>query len=153
MQNCPKENFNQLAESISRIEKYIGLKYSNDINTISGQIKGISTYIAGESIDIYTFVYMNSEGRLNILSNADRINCDSLIGITLTSGILDDLIIVQHIGRIYNSDWNLDKNKLIFIGIDGKLTQECPLTGVLIRVGNVLSSDEILINISEPIHL
>ena len=153
MEYCPQENFQQLADAISRIETYLGLRNSIDFNTISGKLKDITSYIAGENVEKYNVVKMNDDGKVVKASYLDLVDKERIVGIILDSGNMNDIINIQSFGRLSNDLWNWDTTKPIFLGDNGQITQDVPSSGFLLRLGNVISSDEILINISIPIIL
>lgn len=153
MKICSELNFIKLAEAISRIEHYIGLKDDVDFNTISGQLKSINTYTAGVELEAFKVVRMNVSNKVEYANFSDINNSENIIGFTLEAANLDASVKVQSFGYITNANWNFDLNKPIMLGENGDITQVCPTSGFWMKLGTVISPTEILVNISMPIFI
>lgn len=153
MKTCSIENFNQLANAISRIESYLGLNNSNDPNTITGKLKDFSTFITSESIESMKIICIDTNGKAKIASSDIISEAERIIGFSIENKNIDEEIQIQNFGLLKNENWNLDLNLPIMLDSNGNITQTPPTSGFWIRLGEVVSSNEIFINISLPILL
>lgn len=151
---CFEDNFNQIFEAITRLEQYVGLDNSTDINTLTGKIKDISTYVSSGALDVYKVVKLNDDDKVEYANSLEVTDAQRIIGVSLhTTSSADDVIKVQSFGRLQNTNWNFDTNLPVMLGENGSLTQTCPTSGFWMSVGRPISSDELLIQLSTPIIL
>ena len=82
--------------------------------------------------------------RINKLRHADSTNinhADMIIGITITSALFGEEIVVQKKGDIKNTSWLFDLDESIFFNSFGNITQTPPSVGFSQKVGIPVSSD------------
>lgn len=77
----------------------------------------------------------------------------ALLGVTVTAAPAGQPIHVQRMGHIDDEAWQLQPGQRVFLGGQGRLTQEPPQTGYDVLIGTALSPTRLLLNIQDPISL
>lgn len=77
----------------------------------------------------------------------------ALLGVTVSAAAGGQPIHVQRIGSIDDAAWQLQPGKRVFLGRQGRLTQEPPQTGHDVLIGTAITSTRLLLNIQDPIEL
>jgi len=111
---------------------------------------GQSVRIAGEVISALRVVYESSDRvfKLDQTSN----NVQGLLGITVTAAQEGGSIKVQRDGTIETPGWTWAEG-LVFLGMDGLLTQVVPTTGWEVVVGYAPSPTRLNLDFDEPVLL
>lgn len=76
-----------------------------------------------------------------------------ILGVTQTSGLAGDDVIVATFMELYDASWNWDLQKPIYLGANGTLTQTAPTTGMLVIVGFPNTVTGIIIDTQEPVNM
>jgi hypothetical protein len=111
---------------------------------------------AGEAISAVKVVYQSpSDEKVYKADNLDNNTRDTVLGISLTSAILNQDITIKTFGEVENSGWNWDvnANKNLYLGTNGNITQVPPASGFSLRLGFILSSKKIWFDLSERVIL
>lgn len=77
----------------------------------------------------------------------------ALLGVTVSAAAGGQPINVQRIGAIDDAAWQLQPGKRVFLGGQGRLTQEPPQADYDVLIGMAISSNRLLLNIQDPIEL
>lgn len=77
----------------------------------------------------------------------------ALLGLTVSAAVAGQPINVQRMGHIDDEALQLQPGKRVFLGRQGRLTQEPPQAGYDVLIGAALSSTRLLLNIQDPIAL
>lgn len=77
----------------------------------------------------------------------------ALLGVTVSAAEGGQPINVQRMGHIDDSNWQLQPGKRVFLGRQGRLTQEPPQGGYDVLIGTAITSTRLLLNIQDPIEL
>lgn len=107
--------------------------------------------VAGENLAPYRIVYTDN----NKVFLADKDNMTDrtkIIGITLNSENINNLIRVKIDGQITNPSWNLSPGN-VYVGNSGSITQTKPTTGFVVQVGIVINPTSFLLDIDKVDYL
>lgn len=77
----------------------------------------------------------------------------ALLGVTVSAATGGQPINVQRMGHIDDAAWQLLPGKRVFLGRQGRLTQEPPQGGYDVLIGMAITSTRLLLNIQDPIEL
>lgn len=77
----------------------------------------------------------------------------ALLGVTVSAAVAGQPINVQRLGHIDDEAWQLQPGKRVFLGAQGRLTQEPPQAGYDVLIGMAISQTRLLLNIQDPIEL
>lgn len=77
----------------------------------------------------------------------------ALLGVTVSATVAGQPINVQRMGHIDDDAWQLQPGKRVFLGRQGRLTQEPPQGGYDVLIGMAISPTRLLLNIQDPIEL
>lgn len=77
----------------------------------------------------------------------------ALLGVTVSAAVAGQPINVQRMGHIDDTAWQLEPGKRVFLGRQGRLTQEPPQGGYDVLIGMAISPTRLLLNIQDPIEL
>lgn len=77
----------------------------------------------------------------------------ALLGVTVSAAVAGQPINVQRLGHIDDEAWQLQPGKRVFLGGQGRLTQEPPQAGYDVLIGMAISQTRLLLNIQDPIEL
>ncbi|WP_080747151.1 hypothetical protein [Comamonas thiooxydans] len=77
----------------------------------------------------------------------------ALLGVTVSAAVAGQPINVQRLGHIDDEAWQLLPGKRVFLGGQGRLTQEPPQAGYDVLIGMAITSTRLLLNIQDPIEL
>ncbi len=109
------------------------------------------TFTAGETIAAYSAVRLGNDKKLYVSSNTTTINAVRTIGIALNGGSLNDNINVVCMGLITNTSWSWTLNDSIYLAANSVgLTNTPPESGVLLLIGQAISTDSVYVHISTP---
>jgi len=109
---------------------------------------------AGSVIGIHKVVKVGDDGKVyyascDVLSDAYKV-----VGLSLNSANVGEPVRILLFGRIRDNSFSFDTAKSIFLGLDGQVVQEIPVEARFVQVlGKVLSRNEILFDLDEPIIL
>ena len=92
------------------------------------------------------------DGFLYALDNTDALHVDQLVGVSLTSGSTSELINVQLVGIVEDSNWSWNLGR-VYLGALGALTQNPPASGFLVLLGYAVSPTRLVLNIQDNIEL
>jgi hypothetical protein len=109
------------------------------------------TFLAAEDLEPYRLITLNQDARAIY---ADQTITGSILGITLASALTGEAVTSQIFGPVTQAGWSWDINQNhLFLGNAGMITQTPPTSGILVRIGSVISPTEIFINIEPAIQL
>lgn len=77
----------------------------------------------------------------------------ALLGVTVSAAEGGQPINVQRMGHIDDNAWQLQPGRRVFLGKQGRLTQEAPQVGYDVLIGMAISPTRLLLNIQDPIEL
>ena len=77
----------------------------------------------------------------------------ALLGVTVSAAEGGQPIHVQRMGHIDENAWQLQPGKRVFLGKQGRLTQDPPQGGFDALIGIAISPTRLLLNIQDPIEL
>lgn len=77
----------------------------------------------------------------------------ALLGVTVSAAVAGQPINLQRMGFIDDAAWQLQPGKRVFLGGQGRLTQEPPQAGYDVLIGMAITSTRLLLNIQDPIEL
>lgn len=107
--------------------------------------------LAGETLSALRLVY-ELDGEVFALDSGDADHIDMLLGITLTAAAAGEPVNVQRSGVIDDAGWSWTPG-LVWLGVDGRLTQTPPADGFDVLIGAATSATRITLNITDPIEL
>ncbi len=109
-------------------------------------------FSAGETIHCHRAVYLNN-GKVFQASNTDNTIPSRIIGISLQSAETGESVKIAINGFIFDSSWNWNPDKNIFIGENGALVQNTPASGFLKIIAVPVDSNALMIINSKSIRL
>lgn len=114
----------------------------------------LNIYTAGATINGHRIVKIADDGRV---MHADHIDLndsnDRILGLSTQSAVVNDSVRVLNFGPLEEPTWNWDMAKVLFLGADGALVQDPPLTGFVVQVGFPLAPTSLFLRIERPIIL
>lgn len=123
------------------------------LETIRALCKGeFKEFIAGEKLDRFKLVYLNSENKI-MLVNSNNLEClDSIVGVTTDVFEKDSMANVIMEGCITNEEWNFEDLGVLYAGLNGEMVkqpnEDCKF---LQQVALILENNTINIEIEESI--
>lgn len=109
------------------------------------------TRSAGSTISANTVVY-ETQGEIHPLSHDDRDHIFAVLGLAVTTGQPGAQIVVQRSGSVSDAAWAWAYGR-VYLGQDGRMTQDPPADGFSVLVGFAASPDTINLSISDPIEV
>jgi hypothetical protein len=104
---------------------------------------------AGQDLPAKKLVY--SVDNKVYLASSDNINIiGRLVGITVTSALVNQQVEVQTTSIISNDTWNLSSPGLAFLGLNGDISQNGNQY-ILYPIGRIISNNTIFIDIGAPL--
>lgn len=155
-------NFHKAATGTAPINvnsnQVVSLSYSsNDFYLESGVLRSRQTpsdisFVAGEDfIEINKAVYVNNDGSIGI-AKYDVEKCfNRVIGVNVSIGLKDSLIVVKLSGIVNNELWDWVLGRNIFFDDNGSLTQTYIRNLFWQPIATPVSATSLLINIQRPI--
>lgn len=107
---------------------------------------------AGETISALRAVY-EREGMVYHLDQQDSANIDLFLGISVSSALAGDTVIVQRSGTIDDASWTWSVGDNVYVGAAGVLTQTQPVTGWELVVGAAPEATRLTLDFDEPVLL
>lgn len=129
---------------INIVEQALNNNQNQDFKYLDNTLKN---FRAGETISGQSLVMLNN-GVLFKFNQSDENNFSKTIGITQTSANIGDLVNVIYQGKLNNPGWNLTPNGIYYAGDNGSITTTVPLTGIILRVGIAIDSDNLNVSLS-----
>lgn len=109
--------------------------------------------VSGQALSALLVVRKSSDGRVYYMSSADTSHTN-VYGITKTSAAGAGLAITVVLGGEFTDpSWNWIPDKVIYLGINGVLTQTSPNTGFSCIIGVAITATTIFVKLNEPIFL
>lgn len=110
---------------------------------------------AGATVNGHRIVGYNAAGDLVKASNEDLQFIETVVGLSLTSGLINDLITIAVGGEVTHSGWNWLPSQPIFLDNAGGLTQFPPVAPALfsLQVAFPTSPTSLWVQISNAIEL
>ena len=113
-------------------------------------VDGEFTLIAGESVDVGEVV-KSVGGQLFLASNNETLaDAANVVGVVTTAAAIGFSADVTSSGEVSNPSWTLSDG-LVYLGLNGQVTQTPPATGVFLKVGTAIDSTTLLVDIETPI--
>ena len=113
-----------------------------------------ATFVAGEDIDAFRFVYIDTDNKIKKASNSNPLHLGRVHGVTLVSAVSGGSATVINLGMVTNPGWTLTTNPpFVFLSSDGEMTQTPPTSGFLCVVGYVVSATQFFVRIQSSINL
>ena len=107
---------------------------------------------AATTLSALVVVWEDSAGRVHPLDYRDEEHAALLCGLTITSADAGQDVTVQRIGPLDAAGLGLVPGR-VWLGVDGRLTQNPPQDGCDILVGNATADERIYLNFNEAIYL
>lgn len=123
------------------------------VNKSSGSLDNRTSLVCGESISALRFVFTKTDGKAYLGNHNTTYDEANVVGISLTSGNVDETITIMMFGRLDDALFSLIPSEIYFLSTNGQFTATAPTSGHLVRVGQGLLSGSILVNIDDPIVL
>lgn len=120
---------------------------------VEGGIDTRVTVTAGEVLGGHKAIKLGAGGKAFYASADVADDALKVIGISITAADIDATVTVKISGKITESTWDWDTTKPVFLGVDGRLTQTEPTSGVSLVMGWPLSATELWLKRHEPIIL
>ncbi len=111
---------------------------------------------AAVAIGGHRIVLIDTSGKANYASNDTAAHRGRAIGLTLGAAEADESAFMKNFGEVTEPSWNWTAGLPVFLGTNGTLTQEIPVSPgakFLMVVGFPISSTSMFLNFSEPISI
>ncbi len=121
-----------------------------DVKNFIGVIDNTLTFFAGESLStgIAVIVEDNFVYKYDI---SNILHLGRVIGITKTSGVLNDSIKVQTTGIVSDMAYSFDIMKPCFVGVAATITTTVPSGAIMQPIGTAVTANSFFINLQIPI--
>lgn len=110
-------------------------------------------YQASTTISALKVVALNDNNKLVHASSDNLDIAHKVIGMLENAVIADEFTKVINFGFLFNNAWDWTLNKAIFLGINGQLTQNAPISGFIKQIAIPLTHNSIQIQIESAILL
>jgi hypothetical protein len=120
---------------------------------IQGNAFTYEMMMSGSIMSGHRMVTVNTNGKLIYADSTVPSHASRVIGIIISSVVVDELTQVYITGSVEEPSWTWDINEPIYLSTNGQLTQTPPLTGFLLIVGFPITSTKIFIDLVTPIIL
>ena len=107
--------------------------------------------IAGQILGGHRAVWINA-GQAFYASADDLTSSELVAGITTMAVSSGDSVVIQNAGEITEPSWNWSQG-VVYLGLNGQLTQTPPSSGVNTEIGVALSATKLLVRIQRAIYL
>ena len=109
---------------------------------------GGNTYLtAGSNLGGQRVIATDTSG---VAQYADNLSLyKTVTGISKTAVSLGELVEVETFGIVSDPSWNWDVTKDIFLGQNGLIVQDVPITGAIVNLGHVVGPTSIFLNIDD----
>lgn len=138
----------------------LSVEFSAAIRGLKGDtgLSGAVTYVypAGQAIGGHRMVVLDATGQAIYASSAIASCANRVLGMSINAASIGDPITVQKFGELVEPSWNWQLDKLVYLSVDGQLTQVTPTQPIdkfSLVVGFPISSTSLFINIGFPIIL
>jgi len=119
----------------------------------TGTVSNSAIFEAGQTISALRVIRISALGKAIYASSAVALDISTAIGVSITSAITGNNVMIVTNGEIEDLTWNWIPSAPIFLGVDGVLTQTPPTSGFLQIVGNAETSTKMKVNIQQAIKL
>lgn len=112
----------------------------------------IKSKLAGESLTAYQVVYQDTadSGKLKVATNAGTLAEADAVGIVLGSASIDQAVYAKLAGEIYRLAWTFTPGAILWLDVDGGITETEPVSGYKTRLGKAWDAHTIILNIQPP---
>ena len=128
-----------------------GHRYSEVVKSwdLVNDVEGDKTVIAAQDISALRLIRSTDSGACR---HADHISDESVFGLAITAAISGENVSYICDGEKHSdSSWNWEMGKVIFLGVDGALTQDAPNTGYAQQVAIPIAKDGLQVSIKQRI--
>jgi len=119
---------------------------------LKGDAGTVETYIypAGENLSSGRAV-IKQAGKLYYYNPNDLTQAGKNIGITITSGLVNQNVSVRYSGSITDSAFAFDSDMPLFVGASGQIFSSVQNVSTIVQAGVSLSTNTLIINFQSPI--
>jgi hypothetical protein len=110
-------------------------------------------YIAGEPLGGQRVVIVWIDGQLYYADSTNPAHFNRVLGITVGAIDIGASGNIRIGGFMTEPTWNWQPDKFIYLGTNGLLTQNPPVSGFLLEIGQPISPTKILVDIKFPMFL
>lgn len=114
----------------------------------------VEDYIAKTNLNAYRIVAMDeTEEKITYANPFLSTHVDRIVGLTTAPITMNAHGEVLEFGTVQDINWTWSTNELIYLGIDGQMTQTVPTSGHLVVVAKPISPSKVLFEPQPPIWL
>ncbi len=114
---------------------------------------GTPTVIAGENISGHTAYVISTGGKAYIADPANPTH-QFVQGITISAATADNPVQIQRDGILTHNGWFFNAGEVVFLGLNGQITQTLPITAIFQKVlGVAITPTAVSLNIQPAIFL
>ena len=112
---------------------------------------GITTGVAGQSINAYRLVTTDVMGKVVVASSAEESHIGRILGVSLNAASVGQTVQITTFGDVTNTAWTFTPTAALYVGIDGLVTQDAE-TGVFYQqIGFAREATRVAIDIQRGI--
>lgn len=119
-------------------------------NTGSGS-SGTTVFEADENVSAGVAVVI-SDGKAIVFNPNDTTHIGRVAGITKSSGVKGDAVIIQTDGEVYDAGYLLEENKPCFVNQYGQITTVVPQTKIIQPIGFSINQKTFFIHLLTPLY-
>lgn len=113
-----------------------------------------ASYVTAVPISGHMCVALDSNGAVTYASSDDLSFSGRVTGISEAAAILGASVSVKYSGLIEHNGWSWLPDQLVYLGLNGLLTQTLPPTALFVQVvGKALGPTRLLLNMQPPVTL
>lgn len=116
-------------------------------------VSAISPKPTGEPVPAFRAVILDEAGIAFLADHTNLDHMNAVYGVTLESAVQGEPVGIQAFGEVSNPTWNWTPRALIFLGLDGELTQDTIDSGFLLPVGRAISGTLMFVNVGQAVVL
>lgn len=120
----------------------------------AGGVSNLVTAVTAETVLSSLKLVANGTqfGKVVQASNINLTHRNNIVGVTQRSAIIDEIIPVTTEGYIQDPSWSWVRG-LIYVGLNGSMTQTPPISGFIQIIGKAVDFDKIQLHLKTPITL
>lgn len=115
--------------------------------------KVTNTFTAGEDLSAMRVVFMDEDAPDVLRASHDDFVKSQALGITLHAAMAGQPVEVLQFGILQDATLMFEARALLFVGLNGVITETAPSTGYLCRIGKQIYPGTILVEIETVIAL
>lgn len=149
-----ERHFDQYVDSPTRTGKSaVEVVFAGSVTPSGGAASNYEIRNAGETLSALKCVYSFNANTIKYATNNSALQNALVFGLTITAAQINESNQVQTSGTLRDSSFNYSAGTILYLGLNGNLTDTAPTVGFLTQVAVSQGIGQIFINIKETTQL